>query len=65
VNPDYGGMTINERLFEAGLLEQFYRAAKSRNRETMIEILTKVSLLPEDAVWTADKMLKKPRVYGL
>jgi len=42
--PRYAGMTTNERLFEAGLLSEWTAAARSRNRERMIELLSKVDL---------------------
>jgi hypothetical protein len=37
----YAGMTTNERLFDAGLLSKWDAAARSRNRERMIELLAK------------------------
>jgi hypothetical protein len=38
----YAGITTNERLFEAGLLSEWNVAARSRNRDWMIELLGKV-----------------------
>jgi len=37
-------MTLNERLFEAGLMNRFDRAAKDRDGEEMVRILLQVSL---------------------
>ncbi len=61
---DYSGMTVNERLYAAGLLDQWDRAAKSGDRKTMIELLTKVQLVESDAAWTADTILANPAKYG-
>ena len=45
---EYDGMTTNERLFEAGLLDTFDQAAKRRDRAAVI----------------ADTILANPHVYG-
>lgn len=42
--PDYSGMTLNERLFSAGLLMDWDTAVQSRNRKRMVELLSKVDL---------------------
>jgi hypothetical protein len=36
---DFKGMTVNERLFSLGLINQWDEAAKTRNRQKMIETL--------------------------
>jgi hypothetical protein len=56
-------MTVNERLFEAGLLEQWDNAARARDRRTMIEILSRVDL-ESQAEWLADMVLANPPKYG-
>jgi hypothetical protein len=56
-------MTTNERLFEAGLLSEWNAAARSRNRERMIELLGKVDL-GDQAEWIADTVLSNPGKYG-
>jgi hypothetical protein len=56
-------MTVNERLFEAGLLEQWDNAARARDRRTMIEILSRVDL-ESQAEWIADMVLANPPKYG-
>ena len=61
---DYSGMTANERLFEAGLMEQFDGAANKRDRSLMIEILEKVQLNQEQAERTVDSLLVNSRFYG-
>lgn len=58
----YAGMTVNERLFEAGLMNAFEAAALARNRSEMIRILTEVNV--EGAVWSADAILQDPKKYG-
>jgi len=58
----YQGMTVNERLFEAGLLEAFANAARARDRSEMIRILTEVEV--DDAAWSADTILETPQKYG-
>ncbi len=58
----YAGMTVNERLFEAGLLEAFDTAAKARERSEMIRILNHVDVA--DAALSADTILRHPHRYG-
>jgi hypothetical protein len=59
----YGGMTTNERLYEAGLLSEWDAAARSRNRERMVVLLGKVDL-EDQAEWIADTVLSSPGKYG-
>lgn len=59
---DYSGMTVNERLYVAGLLDKFDAAARSRNRDEMLNILRKVDV--ENQEQTADAILENPRMYG-
>lgn len=54
----YGGLTVNERLFLAGLMQVFDTAARCRDRTEMIRLLKKVEV--DDAVWTADSILNDP-----
>jgi len=51
-------MTVNERLFEAGLVEAFDAAARARDRSEMIRILSEVDV--DDAAWSADTILQNP-----
>ena len=57
--PKYAGMTTNERLFEAELLESFDRAALQRDREDMISILGRVEL-GDQAAQIVDAILANP-----
>lgn len=43
-NKDYKGMTVNERLYESGLLNEFDEANKNGNIERMTQILKEVSV---------------------
>ena len=63
-SPNYSGMTVNERLFEAGLMAEYQAAARARNRDLMISVLTRVALSKEDAAFTADAVLANPARYG-
>ena len=45
----YAGMTVNERLFIAGLLDDFDKAAHAKNEEEIRVILAKVDLGYESA----------------
>jgi hypothetical protein len=56
-------MTTNERLFEAGLLSDWKAVACSRDRDWMIELLSKVDL-GDQAEWIADTVLSNPGKYG-
>ena len=64
MNNIYSGMTINERLFCAGLLSEFDSATKNRDRDKMIKILLKVGLSDTQAQETTDALLKNPSKYG-
>ncbi len=44
---DFAGMTVNERLFVAGLMDSFDKAIAEGNREEVIRILKKVNLNSE------------------
>ena len=56
-------MTVNERLFDAGLLEAFDNAAQARDRAEMIRLLAKVDVA--DAIRSVDAMLRNPTHYGI
>ena len=60
---DYSGMTVNERLYAAGLLDAWDAAAKSRDRNRMVELLNEVDL-SNQAEWISDKILANPKFYG-
>jgi hypothetical protein len=60
--PDYIGMTVNERLFAAGLLEKFDDAARARDSARMIALLTQVEVADPDRSVSA--ILNDPGKYG-
>lgn len=61
--PAFSAMTTNERLFTAGLLDEWDAAARSRNRERMIDVLKRVAL-GDQAAAIADTVLSNPKRYG-
>lgn len=61
---DYGGMTVNERLFVAGLVQQFDAAINSGDRQEAIELLRRVALSDAIAGETVDAVLSNPGKYG-
>jgi hypothetical protein len=60
--PDYAGMTVNERLYCAGIMDQWRDAARRRDRDAMIELLKQVDV--RSAAWSVDTMLANPQKYG-
>jgi hypothetical protein len=60
----FTGMTVNERLFAAGLPDSFDSAVRSGERKKMIDLLMNVGLEPEAAVRTADAILADPTRFG-
>lgn len=55
-------MTVNERLFDAGLMDAFDAATSARDRAEMIQLLTDVDV--KDAARSADTILERPERYG-
>lgn len=60
--PSVGGLTVNERLFNAGLLDQWDAAVRRRDRNEMIALLEQVKVTAPHV--TADTVLANPRAYG-
>lgn len=44
MNEKYIGMTVNERLYVSNLDDEFYKAVKKKDRETVIQILKEIDL---------------------
>jgi hypothetical protein len=61
----FGGMTVNERLFVAGILDQFDDAARRRDRQAMLAYLRRVAMTDSQAIETTDTILANPSFYGL
>lgn len=62
--PDFGGMTVNERLFTAGLVGQFDAAIDAGDRDRAIDLLTRVAMSESSAATTVDAVLANPSKYG-
>jgi hypothetical protein len=52
----YAGMSVNERLFAAGLIDQWDAAARRRDREAMVALLRRV-VADAQAEQIADQIL--------
>ncbi len=61
----FRGMTVNERLFEAGLLDPFDDAARTRDAATMTDILIRVAIAEEGAKQIVTTVLANPKRYDL
>jgi len=57
-------MTINERLFVSGLLEDFDSSIRTRDRETAITVLNRVDVTREQAAETVEAIFANPTKYG-
>lgn len=57
-------MTVNERLFVAGLLQQFDTAIESGDRQRAIELLLRVAMDDASAIETVNSVLANPAKYG-
>ena len=53
----YFGMTINERLWEAQVMDEFQNAKRDCDRQKMISLLQQVGVSLPAAEWTADAAL--------
>lgn len=53
----YDGMTVNERLYESGLMDAFDNAKANGDREAMKSVLLEVGLLTADDGKSAEKMI--------
>ena len=62
-DPCYG-MTVNERLFAAGLIEKRNAAARSRDRDEMVRLMISVDITEEQAEKTTDAALVDLGKYG-
>lgn len=54
------GMTVNERLYAAGLLDAFYRAANKRDKGEMIALLMSVDFERPQAEEAAESIINNP-----
>jgi len=61
---NYSGMTLNERLLVAGLLDDWDSAIGAGQRQAAIDVLTQVDFDASDAAQTVDAVLARPAKYG-
>lgn len=52
----YKGMTVNERLYHAGIIKEFDNAVKSRNVEKATELLEKVELSSDSIIFILEEL---------
>ena len=64
IKSKFAGMTVNERLCIAGLIDEFDNAVKSRNKSQIIETLKKTDLTKQQATETTEAILSNPKRYG-
>lgn len=57
-------MTINERLFHVGIMNEFDAAILSRDQDEAIALLQRVELSREEAMATVTAILENPCKYG-
>ena len=60
----FKGMTVNERLYESGLLEEFDVAIKTRIEKRAKDILIATGLNSHQANETVEAILRDPKAYG-
>lgn len=63
-HPNFGGMTVNERLAAAGLLRDFDTAIDEGVRQRAIDFLQQVEMSDDAAAMTVDTILRSPATYG-
>jgi hypothetical protein len=60
----YRGMTLNERLYEAGLVDEWDKAVRARDSAAMTDLLVRVEIGLAGAEETVATVLTKPEYYG-
>ncbi len=60
----FGGMTVNGRLFEAGLLDEFDSAVRQEDKQGATALLEHVELSHKQARETVSLLLANPSKYG-
>ncbi len=60
----HGGMTLNERLAELQLFDEWDQAVATRDRDRMIKIMMMIELSEGEASATVDTVLANPKMYG-
>ena len=57
----YDGMTMNERLYESGMMDMFDEAFKNRDAKKLVNIYIQLGVQKEGAEKDIEEMLEKPR----
>lgn len=57
-------MTVHERLFMAGLVDQFDTAIDAGDRQRALELLLRVAMTDDAAGETVDAVMADPAKYG-
>jgi hypothetical protein len=60
----FRGMNTNERLFEAGLLDQWDEAVRAGDTSAMTDILVRVAITEDGAKQIVATVLANPKRYG-
>jgi len=60
----FKGITVNERLYESGLLEEFDFAINARNEKRAKDVLIATGLNGHQANETVEAILRDPKAYG-
>ncbi len=56
----FDGMTVNARIYSAGLEKKFSRAIEERNRAVIVRLLLRVEFTSDQAEYIADNVLARP-----
>jgi hypothetical protein len=62
--PKVDGMTVNERLFELGLMDAFDAAIGNRDHDAAVNILKSAKLTSGQALETVNAIFANPKRYG-
>jgi len=61
---ELSGMTVNERLFHVGLIDQFDAAILARQKDKAIALLLRVEIDEKQAKETVTIIFENPSKYG-
>lgn len=64
MNKIHSGMTLNERLAELQLFDEWDRAVTAKDRDMMINVMIKIELAEREAAATVNAVLANPKMYG-
>jgi hypothetical protein len=59
----YSIVAVNKRLYDAGLLDDFYKAATKKDKDVMVALLMSVELERSQAEETIDTILESPASF--